>query len=334
MEKFVCVTWPAYLYPHLRSSGGPCSFTKALTNMPNLTSLTLPAFLPSILHTNNPAPFRLTQLTLLDRSMSLKIQTALVAWLAHQPDITELALPCLTEEVGGVTDDGYETENERPRSYIPAEYTPAHNNNNNTHTHTNTHKHPFPKFVPSPAAPVHPKYFLPSLTTLHAPPPLIHLLLAPPRPVPLTSATLIIHSSLIPSPSASFGTPLHPSTSLHPSPAITSTNSRAAPQQHLRPLALMRALRGVMELSIRFGVGVDRRTVEKVVGAVAGVLGVGDDDDDDFGEMTDGERGMMDDESERVGGREGELESLEIIVAWDGSDADEVCLDLTSGFID
>jgi hypothetical protein len=81
-----------------------------------------------------------------------------------------------------------------------------------------------------------------------------------------------------------------------------------------------------MELSIRFAAEVDRRTVEKVVGAVAGVLGVGDDDDD-FGEMTDGERGMMDGDGERVGGGEGELESLEVVVAWDGPDTDEVCLD-------
>lgn len=69
----------------------------------------------------------------------------------------------------------------------------------------------------------------------------------------------------------------------------------------------------------------DRRTVEKVVGAVAGVLGVGDDGG--LGEVTDGSEldwGEHGRERDRGGGGEGELGSLEV-VAWDGPDADEVC---------
>jgi len=58
-----------------------------------------------------------------------------------------------------------------------------------------------------------------------------------------------------------------------------------------------------------FGNGVDRRSVERVVGAVGDEIGLGGCEKGD-GEEGDGGHG------------DGELESLEIEVAWDGPDAE------------
>jgi hypothetical protein len=89
-----------------------------------------------------------------------------------------------------------------------------------------------------------------------------------------------------------------------------------------------------MELKIVFGGGVDRRSVERIVGAVGDEIGFGGRRFEVYGgelgedgwerrywEEKDGLRGEEED-----GERDGELDSLEIEVAWDGGDteADEV----------
>ena len=77
-----------------------------------------------------------------------------------------------------------------------------------------------------------------------------------------------------------------------------------------------------MELKLVFGVAVDRRSVERVLGAVGDEIGFMG------GERAwDGEEGWwcVGRDEDDVG-EDGELESLEVEVAWDGmdSEADEV----------
>ena len=92
-----------------------------------------------------------------------------------------------------------------------------------------------------------------------------------------------------------------------------------------------------MELKIIFGKEVDRRSVERVVGSVGDELGFGGRRSEIYGGELgeDGwERRYWDEKDghQREDGedheRDGELDSLEIEVAWDGGDteADEVCI--------
>ena len=126
-----------------------------------------------------------------------------------------------------------------------------------------------------------PKYFLPSLTTLHAPPSIILLLthLRPHSP-PLTSLIIRISRSLV---------------------------------QGLRPMELMGAVKGVMDLAIQFEFegGGDGRTVGRTVGAVGACLGAGNDD-------SEGENAEVDLESLEftVGGRDDEVYSFPFPLFW------------------
>lgn len=120
----------------------------------------------------------------------------------------------------------------------------------------------------SPTVPAHPyssPTLLPALTTLHAPPDIV-ILLAPTRA--LSDITLHIHTTLY---------------------------------DGLRPSALMVPLRGVANLAFRFEENVDRRTVEKVLGAAGAMLGEAQDEGDSS-----------------------PVEKLEVEIAWLSVGSDEV----------
>lgn len=150
-----------------------------------------------------------------------------------------------------------------------------------TRTHASIHRAPDTPIRPSkssifaftPASPRSSYPFnsttlLPALTALHAPP-ILTTLLVPTRH--LTHVTLTIHATLY---------------------------------TGLRPAAIMSSLRGVTNLGVRFRENVDRRTVEKVLGAAGAALG----------EV----RGFDDEAKNRS------LDTLEVEVAWSDDGTDEV----------
>ncbi|KAF7981522.1 hypothetical protein HWV62_33095 [Athelia sp. TMB] len=176
----------------------------------------------------------------------------------------------------------------------------------------------FPGTQPPPL----PTYFLPSLTTLHAPPSLVHLLMSPsfsPATSPRASSSRHSKAATATSPTSQksqMSIIRVPLTSLI---LPISTNLYTPAPYTLRPNALMRAIRGVMELRLVFKEQVDVRSVVRTIGSVGEVLGdrrlketdtvVESTWDDDDGEPL---HDTFDDSVVEDGG----LESLDIEVGW------------------
>ena len=208
--------------------------------MHHLVSLTLPSFDGTVLR--DRTNFRLKSLTLLTQTLAPDEQTELFAWLTSQPDITSLSFPNLVEPPNVNKDlplipDSAEPEPEpepEPVPDFPVPMTPHHTPTRTRHSHHDLLASSCIFSRPDHLSPA----VLPSLKTLHAPPSLTTLL-APTRPH-LTDITIHIRTNL---------------------------------DTGLRPAALMSALRSVQNLGMRFGVEVDRRSVEKVLRAAGAALG-------------------------------------------------------------
>lgn len=222
VHTFICHRWPASrssrIDPRTHLTTPPTSTSKfaiALSNICNITSLTLPTFEAVLL---NSTKFRLQSLTLLNQRLSPDEQAELFSWLALQPGIIFLSLPKL---IDSSSDDVVE-EDKKGLPYAPPES-------------------PYAVAFPSLSPPTLTKSpsFLPALKTLHA--------------TPTITALLLPHSSL--------------------SHVVVHMNSTL--YAGFRPSTLMDVLHGIPEIVLRFGEGVDKRTLEKTVGAAGSVLAEG-----------------------------------------------------------
>ena len=297
VHHFICRTWPSFFLssspasPHAsvddhRNSLLTATFTLALQRMSNLISLTLPAFNPSLLahHT----AFGLKSLTFLNATMSAQETTALFAWLDGQINIYILKFPNLHDSpitpVSNLSDPSKHHYPVPPRTPVKSQSRPNsaflsvssgfYNTNTTPSSPSATPTPNSTYFPPLPISPFSSQTLLPNLTTLHGTPSLIHFLspvssLCPRRP--LRSVSLTINTTLY---------------------------------TGLRPAALMAALQtqGVRRLGLKFVCeSVDRRTVEKVLGAVGAVLGSPQTQSKGEGESGEPEEGTEGGNGERMG---------------------------------
>jgi len=240
VRTLICDTWPPFPPPQSTShlSFLPPQvppFSIALHNMHHLVSLTLPSFDGTVLR--DRTNFRLKSLTLLTQTLAPDEQTELFAWLTSQPDITSLSFPNLVEPPNVNKDLPLIPDSAgepEPILDFPVPVTPHHTPTRMRHAHQDLLASSCSFSRPDHLSPT----VLPSLKTLRAPPSLTTLL-APTRPY-LTDITIHIRTNL---------------------------------DTGLRPAALMSALRSVQNLGMRFGVEVDRRSVEKVLRAAGAALG-------------------------------------------------------------
>lgn len=193
--------------------------------------------------------------------MSPDEQGELFLWLDGQSDIISLALPNLVEK----GDENSDHCHSLSKSRISTSPHTSPNITPGSSPMTTPLSSSFPPVHAPTPLPFSSPSLLPALTTLCAPPNLVALL-APRRP--LTHATLLIHSTLY---------------------------------TGLRPSALMSALRGVKTLAVKFGENMDRRSVEKLLGAAGATLG-------------------------EVPEKGHNLQVLEVEVAWFGTGSDEVSM--------
>jgi hypothetical protein len=176
--------------------------------------------------------------------MPAEEHTQLFAWLSSQPNITSLSFPNLVERTSrevnvrvSLPAEAFDAmdfpstltaTDEIPPPLPPKDHLPRVVTSLSLFSNTNTTTN---NALPS--------TLLPALTSLHAPPTLVTLLV-PTRP--LKHVTIHIHTNL---------------------------------DTGLRPSALVAAVLGIVHLSLRFSDGVDRRSVEKVMRAAAVALGGG-----------------------------------------------------------
>ncbi|KAF8197073.1 hypothetical protein BJ912DRAFT_954696 [Pholiota molesta] len=234
VTTFICRKWPPFFLTDAYDQSGP------------LVSLTLPAFDISLLA--HHSAFGLKSLTFLHHTATDACTKAMFAWLDGQTNIISLRFPNLDDtpqiKLDPISDAGLSKTHSSPNLLTLSNGSIPRLLSLN------------PLFMPSPSPPA-PQYplsdtepfasptLLPNLTVLHAPPSLA-LLLATPLSSgatrrPLTSVFLNINTTLY---------------------------------NGLRPAALMGALRGhTTHLALRFSEIVDRRTFEKMLGAVGASLG-------------------------------------------------------------
>jgi hypothetical protein len=224
VHTFICHRWPASrssrIDPRTRLTTPPTSTSKfaiALTNMRNITSLTLPTFEAALL---NNTTFKLQSLTLLNQRLSSDEQAELFSWLALQPGITSLRLPKLVDSIGGSDDPLDDDKHGLP--YAPPDL---------------SHAVTFPSLSGSTITKS--TSFLPSLRALHA--------------TPAIAALILPHGSL----------------------SHVTVHMNSTLYSGFRPSTLMDVLHGVPEIGLRFGEGVDKRTLEKTVSAAGSVLAEG-----------------------------------------------------------
>ncbi|PPQ65053.1 hypothetical protein CVT26_015749 [Gymnopilus dilepis] len=231
------------------------SFTLALERMSNLRSLTLPSFDFSLL--SRPTAFGLQNLTFLTHSMTDAEMKALFAWLDGQTNITSLRFTNLED-----TPPPKAALDNRKSQIIPQDdntridflspsgpyLTPLANSSTTSYSVTpssSPHSASFnvPSSLTSPVSGFESPTLLPNLTTLHATPTLATSLTSPLQTSsrrPLKSVTLNINTTLY---------------------------------NGLRPAALMNSLRGISHLALNFSDNVDKRSIEKVLGAAGAALG-------------------------------------------------------------
>ncbi|KAH9475269.1 hypothetical protein JR316_0012380 [Psilocybe cubensis] len=263
VTTFVCRAWPPFYMSGSGVHGQPsaqngrefkhqdalltATFTLALERMSNLHSLTLPSFDPSLL--SQYSVFGLRSLTLLNHASTDTEIKEILTWLDAQANITCLRFPNLEDippkasdiPVLNLDDTQSTTEPSTPflRPYTSNGLSP-HVSPLSSPRSTIFHS---PSTPPSPSAILPASTLLPNLKILHASSTLAMLLL-PSEPhvrQTLTSVTLNISATLY---------------------------------NGLRPAALMCALKGITHLSLRFSENVDKRTLEKVVGAAGASLGL------------------------------------------------------------
>ncbi|RXW22300.1 hypothetical protein EST38_g3545 [Candolleomyces aberdarensis] len=315
VQECVCQTWPSFLSPPSppkprndddddEDDDGPvytyedpreedelknrllaATFTLALQRMSNLVKLTLPNFDQSLLAQHTA--FGLRSLTLMSTKMSGDEMSALFTWLDGQINVSELKFPKLDDSTNEAPNQPQDAtppiHQHQPRNSVHLLQVPLNGGGSSTsRPMTTTTTTPLSPYFPDsrPISPVNPAVrqsllgsptLLPSLTTLHATPAILALL----QPSFAPHATeFSAASSAISLPNTNTG---HPSSRRLQNVYL---NISTTLYTGLRPNTVMASLRGsVTKLGVRFGENVDKRTVEKVLGAVAAILGSGAPED-------------------------------------------------------
>ncbi|KAF6743165.1 hypothetical protein DFP72DRAFT_1178524 [Ephemerocybe angulata] len=281
------------------------TFTLALQRMSNLTTLVLPAFDSSLLAQHTA--FGLRSLTFLCTRMNAEETWALFTWLDGQVNVVELRFPNLQDSPSNAatSDNANGGANTGPGSLLkPPEASPW----SSPALGTTPLSPGFPASVFSspgsgygalPGGTRKSLYvsptLLPALTTLHATPAILALLQPPALGTSLTVADPRIsvfsatsHASNSSSSTATLSGTQRASRPLH----TVRLNINTTLYTGLRPNAIMGGMKGsVRRLGIRFGESVDRRSVEKCLGAVGAILGSKGELGEDGGKGLEGEEG-------------------------------------------
>lgn len=240
VESLICHAWPPFFSPRVGHGEVHTpifsSFTATFTIAFQRMHNLKSLELPSFDPSllRHHSAFGLERLTFMNRGMSSDEAAELFTWLDGQANITHLAFPNLIEKEASDTHSiNNDTLIEQHTNLFLFPAIPGHTPNPTPKSST------FPLIFsfPSPPSPFRSSTLLPGLSTLHATPSIVSLL-ASTRPV--QTAIVNIHSTLY---------------------------------TGLRPAALMATLHGISTLECRFGENVDRRTVEKVLGAAGAALG-------------------------------------------------------------
>ncbi|KAF9005167.1 hypothetical protein BDQ17DRAFT_1353945 [Cyathus striatus] len=281
VQRFSCPAWPSFFRAAESQRAGnigheddhrnallTATFTLAFQRMSNLTHITLPGVDASLLahHT----AFGLKSITLLCERMNNLEKEQLFQWLDGQTNITELRLPHILDFSD---DDTCNITRSNTSQQTKSICIPKHN-----YSRSNSMLFPFPSppahipspsssptltpqtpsFVTTPTTPVFPycsPTLLPRLEKLHASPSVVLLLV-----------------STLERPHSPFSSNTMSSTSKRPLSHVILNVSNTL-YTGLRPASLVAPLRGISHLGLRFTDNVDRRTVEKVLGAAGTTLG-------------------------------------------------------------
>ncbi|KAF9039215.1 hypothetical protein BJ165DRAFT_374042 [Panaeolus papilionaceus] len=269
VTNFSCTEWPSFFILESQTQESStrrpiqhhdalltATFTLAFERMSNLSALALPSFEIGLL--GRHTAFGLRSLTFFDPTTTDAERKALFTWLDGQTNITTLKFPCLQDVELSTTSKAANGDKERKSSCpsTPLFSSPSLSFQSQSTPPTSGPHSPFMQTFSSISSLddlFSSATLLPNLSTLHATPTIVTMLAAPfesgissspildhQRRRPLTNVTLNINTTL-------YG--------------------------GLRPGALMGALQGVKQLSLRFGDSVDKRTFEKIMGAAGASLG-------------------------------------------------------------
>lgn len=303
VQECICYTWPAFFsqsshHSHygddeqqLKNRLLAATFTLALQRMSNLVKLTLPHFDHSLLayHT----AFGLRSLTFMTSTLTAEETSILFTWLDGQVNVTELRFPNLEDNadthkshepssqpdgalpgIGAGAGSSAPIHKHQPRQSVYLK--PPTNTLNTSPRHTPLTPS-FPALSssidsraasPSSVSAIRQSLLgsptlLPLLTTLHATPTLLSLLQPPSSSNTAVSSALDLSSTLA----------ACPQQAARPLRKVT-LNISTTLYTGLRPNTVMASLRGSVEhLGVRFCENVDKRTVEKVLGAIGAILG-------------------------------------------------------------
>ncbi|KAJ2925825.1 hypothetical protein H1R20_g11269, partial [Candolleomyces eurysporus] len=292
------------------------TFTLALQRMSNLVKLTLPNFDQSLLAQHTA--FGLRSLTLMSAKMSGDEMSALFTWLDGQINVSELKFPKLDDSTNEVPNQPQDStppiHQHQPQNSVHLLQVPLNGSSSSSSSWpmvaTTT---PLSPYFPDsrPISPVNPAVrqsllgsptLLPSLTTLHATPAILALL--QPSSAPLATEFSAASSAI--------SLPNTNTTTTHSARRLQNVylNISTTLYTGLRPNTVMASLRGsVTKLGVRFGENVDKRTVEKVLGAIAAILGSGAPEDNSNNKSTG--NGLDAEKGGEGGGWRG-LEELEV----------------------
>ncbi|RXW14006.1 hypothetical protein EST38_g11848 [Candolleomyces aberdarensis] len=247
--------------------------------MLNLIKLTLPNFDQSLLAQHTA--FGLCSLTLMSAKMSGDKMLALFTWLDSQINVSELKFPKLDDSTNEAPNQAQDAtppiHQHQPRNSVHLCQVPLNSGCSTSRPMTMTMTPLSPYFPDSrPISPVNPAVRpsllrsptpLPSLTTLHATPAIFALL--QPLSAPLATEFSAALSAVL----------LLNTNTGHLSLRCLQNmylNISTTLYTGLRPNTVMASLHSlVKKLRVRFGENVDKRTVEKVLGAIAVILGSG-----------------------------------------------------------
>ncbi|KAJ2928432.1 hypothetical protein H1R20_g8665, partial [Candolleomyces eurysporus] len=292
------------------------TFTLALQRMSNLVKLTLPNFDQSLLAQHTA--FGLRSLTLMSAKMSRDKMSALFTWLDGQINVLELKFPKLDDSTNEVPNQPQDStppiHQHQPQNSVHLLQVPLNGGSSSSSSSrpmaatTTPLSHYFP--ISCPISPINPAVrqsllgspTLPSLTTLHMTPAILALL--QPSSAPLATEFSAASSAIL--------LPNTNTTTSHSARHLQNVylNISTTLYTGLRPNTAMAFLRGsVTKLGVWFGENVDKRTVEKVLGAIAAILGSGAPKENSNNKSTGN---GLDREKVQEGGRWRGLKELEV----------------------
>lgn len=256
------------------SSSATATLASALKNMQNLQHLTLPSFNASLMQ-DVLSPV-LKKLTLFNHSLSPEEQHELKVWLRTQPGLQSLSLPNLFEKQINA-DSTLSPSSPSPSAPATPELSPPSTPplvsfSGNPSSLRSQRLHTLSPTLTSPSIlstiSEQSGAFLPLLHSIHAPPNFVTFILSDQTALPTPPPSS--HSLSVDIPRGSSSQSSHTIPLKHTTLRIHSTLYTG-----LRPLSLMQSLasRGTSVLTLCFSSDMDKRTVEKVLGAAGSMLG-------------------------------------------------------------